>query len=184
MEDITKNANMPLWCPLFEDPPYRYSNVQKLSVVCEVEREIIDEMLPYPLRPIEGENRVTVYIATAEQVNPIGAYAQCGIEVPCKFGDTQGGCVVYEGVTTEIALCSGREIWGFPKKLVKVELKKDNWRISGYAERENRRLFAVTSELDPEKKVETPKLYPRLLVRVIPRGDKLGVDSFSACPAL
>jgi len=176
-EQGNKNANMPLWCPLFEDPPYRYTNMQKLSVVCEVERKIIEEMLPAPLEPIEGDNRITVYIATAEEVNPIGVYTHCGIEVPCKFKGIQGGCVVYQGVTTEAALCSGREIWGFPKKLIKGEFKRDGWRISGYAEREGVRLFTVTSELDPDVKVEAPKLFPRLLVRVIPRGDRPGIDS-------
>ena len=177
MLEITKNANQPVWCPLYEDPPYRYTNVEKVSVVIEVERDIIEHILPAPLKPIDGENRIVVYLATAEAVTPIGVYQHCGIEVPCEFEGKQGGCVVYQGVSTEAALCSGREIWGFPKKLITAEFKQDGVRFAGYAEREGSKLISATAQWDPEKTVEGPTLFPRLLVRVIPRGDKPGIDS-------
>ena len=176
-EKNIKNANQPIWCPLYEDPPYRYHNLEKLSVICEVSKEIRRMLLPSPLEPLENDDRINIYISTAEEVIPIGVYDHCGIVVPCKYKDYDGSCVTYQGVSTEAALCSGREIWGFPKKLVHTEFKKDGMRITGYSEREGEKLLKISAELDPDMTIDSPKLYPRLLVRTLPRGDKPGIDS-------
>ncbi|MGE3477811.1 MAG: acetoacetate decarboxylase family protein, partial [Rhodospirillaceae bacterium] len=92
------------------------------------------------------------------------------------YKNVLGGHVLYEYVTTDDALCGGREVWGYPKKLAKVSFDEaPDGRIAASVERLGKTL--IDAKFTPgEAAFEKPSLQPRLQVKRIPRVDGEGFD--------
>jgi acetoacetate decarboxylase len=96
----------------------------------ETDPEIIAAVLPPPLVP---SDRPLVRINIAEVDIPGNNYTLgAGVfSVQCKHGDLVGLYDLTMVMTTESAVVGGREVFGEPKKIGQVSLKREGDRISG-----------------------------------------------------
>jgi acetoacetate decarboxylase len=167
--------------PIFKPVPRFYKGYRKLSVYCEASREGIEKSIPEGFK-CEG-TIIEVFVMHCPEVHDISKpemgprnYSEGGVVVSASYGDLVGGHVLYEYVSTDEAMASGREIWGYPKKLAEVSFQEKN---AGYIAASVNRLgrTLIDARFSPaDVNFEKPVLHPRIQVKRIPRADGEGYD--------
>jgi len=164
---------LPDVAPLYPPLPYKYTGYRKVSVFCRANRQGLEEGVPYPLQPVS--DLIEVFVMSVPQVTGLVPYTEGGIVVPVRYRDVVGGHVLYEYVSTDDALCAGREIWGYPKKIGNVIFDERESGIRASVERGGVCLFEVGFEAGDGPQ-EKPQLHPRLQLKRFPCADGSGFD--------
>ncbi|WP_026572843.1 acetoacetate decarboxylase family protein [Bacillus sp. UNC438CL73TsuS30] len=166
---------LPEYSPLYPALPYHYEDYQKVSVYCQGDIEALQRFLPKEFKVTSDV--FEVFVLTNIKIQGLDLYSEGGIVIPCSFKDIEGACVAFEYVDTDGALCAGREIWGYPKKLAEVQFKKDETSIRGVITRKGKKIIDVTFEKDQGSFYEPPILSPRLQVKRMPNPEVYGTDT-------
>lgn len=181
MSKLDRPFTLPDRSPLFKAPPRHYKGYRKLSLYCEASLAGIRKALPGDFET--ASNIIEVFVMNCPEVHDLSnpemgprTYLEGGVVVQARYKNVLGGHVLYEYVTTDDALCGGREVWGYPKKLAKVSFDEaSDGRIAASVERLGKTL--IDANFAPgEAAFEKPTLQPRLQVKRIPRCDGEGWD--------
>jgi len=166
--------------PLYKPLPRLYRDLRKLSIYGRGDPEGIRKALPPELEP--ASDLVEFFVmhcpVVHDEANPVmgpRAYSEGGVVLSVRYKGMVGGHVAYEYVTTDDAMCGGREIIGYPKKFADVELVESGKTMTGTVRRLGRDLIVASFE-ETGAPVEKPVLQPRLQVKRIPRADGMGYD--------
>ncbi|WP_077602508.1 acetoacetate decarboxylase family protein [Oceanobacillus sojae] len=167
---------LPEYSPLYPKLPYRYHDYQKVSVYCRGNKEALQRFLP---KEFELTSDIfEVFILKNNEIDGLDNYSEGGVVIQCAYKDKKGACVAFEYVDTDDALCAGREIWRYPKKMGEVEFYGDAQKISGSVSRKGKKIIDITFEAN-EKEFEVPILSPRLQVKRMPHPEAEGTDTNS-----
>ena len=166
--------------PLYKPLPRLYRNLRKLSVYGRGDPDGIRKALPPEFEPASDivEFFVMHCPIVHDEADPVMGpreYSEGGVVLSVRYKGKVGGHVAYEYVTTDDAMCGGREIIGYPKKFAEVELVESGKNIKGTVRRLGRDLI-VTSFDEGSAPVEKPVVQPRYQVKRIPRADGTGYD--------
>lgn len=164
---------LPDYAPLYPQVPYHYKNYEKISVYCKGHREVIERFLPKDFEYVSDV--FEIFVLKNEVIEGLDPYSEGGIVIPCKYKDIVGAYMAYEYVDTDEALCAGREIWGYPKKLADVEYRNEHGQVHGKITRKGKVIIDIKLTL-ADVEVTPPNLFPRLQVKRMPRADKYGMD--------
>jgi acetoacetate decarboxylase len=173
MQHHGRPYTIPDRCPLFPPLPYHYRGYRRLSAYCRADPARIRAALPAGLEA--AGDVIEVFVVAFPDAGPLGSYEEGGIIVPVHCGGTQGGHVLYMYVTSDEGLCVGREVLGYPKKLAEVRLEERGSTMRGEVVRRGTRLIRIEFAAE-EIALEKPPLWPRILVKRIPRADGEGYD--------
>lgn len=159
-------ASMPVDAPYYQTPPFYYRDARSLSIRFETEAAAAAELLPEHVQvPIEAEAVLSVLYYP---VSTFGPYHETILGVPCSFEGAPHLYIAYIVVDTVPPLAGGREIWGYPKKMAKIELTEKDELVSGTMERPAG-VRLVTATMRPERPITQPEGMPPVLsLRVIP----------------
>jgi acetoacetate decarboxylase len=114
----------------------------------------IQDLLPPPLRP--SQMPLAALMFGEMPCKETGTFMESALLVQCIFDNPEtkeeevGVYFAYNYVDTEIAQVSGREIWGYPRKLAKISL---NWRketITGKVVRNKTTIYKASCKMDEE----------------------------------
>ena len=181
MSKFDRPFTLPDRSPLFKAPPRHYKGYRKLSLYCEASLAGIRKALPRDFET--ASNVIEVFVMNCPEVHDLSnpemgprTYLEGGVVVQARYKNVLGGHVLYEYVTTDDALCGGREVWGYPKKLAAVTFdEKGDGSITASVERLGKVL--IDAKFTPgDATFEKPTLQPRLQVKRIPRCDGEGWD--------
>jgi acetoacetate decarboxylase len=134
-EDNLKTASaVPVWCPLYRLPPVEYKNVWQIVVIFRTTSEIIEELVP---KPLVGNPDNLMFIQISHLfADAFGTYNELFLGVPViAQGKPAASYSLYLLLDNDMAICGGREIWGYPKKLGRVSLEEKDGVVVGRAER-------------------------------------------------
>lgn len=181
MSKLNRPFTLPDRSPLFKAPPRHYKGYRKLSLYYEASLAGIRKALPQDFET--ASSIIEVFVMNCPEVHDLSnpemgprAYLEGGVVVQARYKTVLGGHVLYEYVTTDDALCGGREVWGYPKKLAKVAFDEaPSGCIAASVERLGKSL--IDADFTPgDTAFEKPALQPRLQVKRIPRVDGTGFD--------
>jgi acetoacetate decarboxylase len=85
-----------------------------------------------------------------------GTFMESGILVQCVFDNPEtkeeevGVYFAYNYANTDVAITSGREIWGYPRKLANISLKWRNDTITGKVVRDKTIIYKARCKMDDE----------------------------------
>lgn len=113
---------------------FDFYDTETLSVLWETKPEIVERLLPPPLKPAE-KPIVYAYICDFPRTNWGEPYQEGALFLRAKFDDCEGFYCLAMPVTYDIALVGGREIFGFPKKFGTIELNRGGNQVNGWVER-------------------------------------------------
>lgn len=166
----------PHTAPLYPELPYPYRGIRKLSVFCRCDRASLEAFLP-PEFELLGDI-CEVFVMQAPDAGALGSYDEAGLVIPVRYDGTDGAHVSLEYVTTDDALCAGREIWGYPKKLATVTFDEGADRsVRGHVSRRGQTLIDV--QFTPaDRQFEKPVMQPRLQIKLFARADGQGLDYY------
>jgi len=162
---------MPSYSPLYPNGSVYFDEYRRLSAYCSVNEEFIKSIVPAPLTSFS--NRVELFLGVVTKIRGIRPYKEAGIAIPVKYKGITGTTVI-EYVTSDEALCLGREPYGYPKKMAdEVEFNEINERIYGHAKRYGKKFLSIDfHESTINKGIERePYPQPRLEVKKIPGCD-------------
>ena len=128
---------MPLASPSYPKGPYRFVNREYLLVHYESDPDAIRAMLPEPLEP-DG-NHVFFEWMKMPDSQGFGSYEEAGCGIAALWKGEPCTYVAQMYLDDEAPTTAGREIWGFPKKIGRPELKVVHDTLTGtlsYGERE------------------------------------------------
>lgn len=135
---------IPLTDPACCKPVYLYRNISMMAVTYETDYESVAEFLPKELEFATDPPQVTVMMSDLSFSN-LGEYGEAFLIFAAKY---KGKDINYASnlfVTQEEPLIAGREIYGFPKKLAKIEFTHQRNQFMGWVERPvGKRLFDLT----------------------------------------
>lgn len=109
--------------PLYPPPPYRYTDCPILLVPFIAEPGVTRRLVPEPLEPNADD---IAYIAIGHMHNDrLGSTREAFVVVPSSDGTRWGNYSVFLYLENDACITSGREIWGWPKKLAEISLEDD-----------------------------------------------------------
>ena len=160
-------ASMPVTGEAVQKPPFYYRNMEMMFITYETDPEAALDWLPEALE-LDEPALATVIVAYYGR-STFGPYNEAMLSIRARLD----GRVVsyYPALFTdnEAPLIGGREIWGFAKKLARVEIKHESEVMMGIVERPvgNRLLTATMRNVTPVA-VEDFALTPSVSLKMIP----------------
>lgn len=120
--DVKRQAfAMPLTNPSFPRGPYRFVDREYFIVTYETDMSALRAVVPEPLEvtdPIVKYEFIRMPDSTG-----FGDYTETGQVIPVSFEGRQGAFVHSMYLDDEAPIAGGRELWGFPKKYAKPEMR-------------------------------------------------------------
>lgn len=146
---------MPVYGSLYPEAPYIYHGTRLILVIFQVDKEKILKVLPEGLK-LPGGKSVSVMAFFADYVkSTIGQYYEAATLIDVKYksetsGKVRGFYCNSMFVDSDVAMGAGREMWGFPKKLAKIQLIEKGDEVTGILERENIEIMKMTLKLEQD----------------------------------
>ena len=139
-----------------------FKNAEMIIVLWETKMEIIERILPQPLKPVSKPIAVS-FIANYPSTNQGLPYLEGALMVRCEFDGVMGNYYLAMPVTDDRSMIGGREIFGFPKKIANVCLERNDKDVYAFSERLGTKNIEIKAKLtgkfnDPE----TPKIIKEL----------------------
>lgn len=147
-----------------------------LSLLWETKPEIIQRILPPPLKPVERP-LVMAFIAYYPKTNQGQPYYESALFIRSEFNGELGNYYLAMHVTDDRAMIGGREICGFPKKIANIYLKRNGQSVEAWSERLGTRNIEVKVQLTGKfNNVETANIIKNL--KILP-GRKGGTINYN-----
>ena len=129
IDQVKEIFTTPLHGTSYPKGPYHYINREFLIVKYETDMEIIKSIVPEPLEVVEPT--ATFEIIVMPVSTGFSAYIEAAQSVPVTIDGKPGMFTVNMYLNQEAPITKGREIWGFPKKFGKPELRIDRDQVIG-----------------------------------------------------
>ncbi|MHA2069104.1 MAG: acetoacetate decarboxylase family protein, partial [Candidatus Thorarchaeota archaeon] len=175
---MSERYSTPLKSPLYPPPPYNYKNAKWFIALFNPTASSIEKILPEPLRP--SQLPLAAILTMLQPCVEAGTFTESALIVQCMFdnpetGEDEVGVYFAHGyVDTDVAVASGREIWGYPRKLADIQM---NWKgdtLEATTVRNGNRLFYSKCTFDEEG--DWIDSGPNLNVKMIPSVTGEGFD--------
>jgi acetoacetate decarboxylase len=150
--------SIPAAAPLYPPPPYRYRDCPLMVIPFTAGPGVIRRLVPEPLEPNPDD---LAYVAIGHLHNDrLGSTHEAFIVVPSSDGTRVGNFAVFLYLENDACVTSGREIWGWPKKLAEIDFAETPERAEATVRRGGADLIAASVAPDRETAVEDLGLSP------------------------
>ncbi len=121
-DEVRRNAfAMPIDNPAYPPGPYLFVDREYLVITYRTDADALRRLIPAPLEMTEA--LVKYEFIRMPNSTGFGDYTESGQVIPVMYRGEAGGYVRMMFLDDHPPTAGGREIWGFPKKLGKPELK-------------------------------------------------------------
>lgn len=110
------------------------------------EPEVVHAILPRPLR-VPDDPLATAIVASYHETSFGPPYREAILSLDATYRGELGSYIVAIPVTDDMAMASGREIYGFPKKLAEIELVRRDHHAIGTVVRHGVEILRLEGEL-------------------------------------
>ncbi len=168
--------SMPVQSPLYPPPPYPVYGGGMMFIQYQTDIEPVQEILPEGVEPLQTPPVVLVW-CTYYSFTPVGPYREAIASIQVEVDGQPMLYIPYIFVDAEIPMITGREIWGYPKKLAHIETNWSGSNFSGSlmatAERpKGKRIITATLACERQGQITDLPLLPLLSLRVIPSAEE------------
>lgn len=145
---------IPAAAPLYPPPPYRYRDCPLMVIPFIAGPGVTRRLVPEPLEPNPDD---VAYVAVGHLHNDkLGSTHEAFIVVPSSDGTREGNYAVFLYLENDACVTSGREIWGWPKKLAEIDLVESPERMAATVRRGGADLIAAS--VAPERETAADDL--------------------------
>jgi acetoacetate decarboxylase len=100
----------------------------------ETKLKIAERLLPPPLEPFETPI-ARAYVCKFPSTNFDISYQETALMLLCQYKGEMGVYVLAMHVDNDMAMALGREMFGYPKKMAEINLKRGRMGASGWGKR-------------------------------------------------
>lgn len=144
-----------------------FPGAEILGIMYETDPDIVARVLPPPLEPAL-EAWALCFVAHYPVTNLGPGYHEGALFVRCQFEGEVGNYCLSMPIDDEARMHNGRDIYGFPKKLASIRLKRDGKKVEGSIERLGYRLVTLHVDLMNKMDQLPIKLGPTFLFKYSP----------------
>ncbi len=126
---------------------FDFFNAEMLTVVWETKPEIVQRLLPPPLKPAKRP-LAAAFLANYPETNFGVAYQEGALFLLAEFNGEEGMYCLAMPVNNDMAMIGGREVFGYPKKMATIDLKREGTVMKGWIERHGIRYLEMSVNLD------------------------------------
>ena len=154
----------------YKTPARIFPGAEMLGARFQTKPEIVARLLPPPLEPTALPGGL-VFIAHYPETNLGPGYREAALFLNCRYrGEAGTYCLAMPIDSEEVRCTNGRDIFGFPKKLAKISLVRDQNTVHGWVERHGIRFFELKVRLTGRLPA-LPPTGPNFLFKASPRID-------------
>lgn len=138
---------MPQLSPLYTPPPYEYRDAHSMMILFQSDPKVLAKYVP---KPLVLDREATMFAQISKFFTAgFGTYHEIILGALATFKGRPVNFSLYLILDNDIAICGGREIWGFPKKYGRVTLGDRDGVMSGTVERGGLPLVRAAMEIGP-----------------------------------
>jgi acetoacetate decarboxylase len=131
---------------LFSIYKLMFYDVENIAMFWETTPDVVKRLLPPPLEPADFP-LVYAFVANYPKTNISLSYKEAALFLACKFNGEIGFHCIAMPVTEDMAMASGRESFGYPKKMAQISFNCVNGVVEGWVERHGIRFFQAKAKL-------------------------------------
>jgi acetoacetate decarboxylase len=162
--------SQPSHAPLYKRPPYIYNDVEMFQILFTISPNIISKLLPHPLEPA-NRSRASCSFARYSSIEGLDPYNECFFLILAMYKKRPVTYCPFVWVDTDEALCAGREIWGFPKRLAQIEIELDGGEIHGQVSRRGIKIIDASVSLIERGKLQHILFEDIVVEKIIPNAE-------------
>lgn len=162
-----KPFSMPLFAPLYGQPPMKFTDCWSLNVPLRVRKGFTRRLVCAPMRA--AEDMITVRVVSRFSPADGTRDMELNFFVPVTLEGRRFHYLFYSIVDQDAAMTRGREVWGAPKKLGFIKAQRSAEKIAVEVHRRGVRLARV--EVRDFRRVPVPEKLPsnnHLCLKLIP----------------
>lgn len=125
---------------------FNFTGMERLTIVWETRPEIVSELLPAPLKPAKRPI-ASAFVANYPLTDFGEPYMESAIFLMAEFNGEEGFYCLSMPVTDDMALIGGREYFGYPKRIGRIELKRSETEAAGWTERHGIRFMEIKARM-------------------------------------
>lgn len=123
-----------------------FYDARMLTVFWETRPEIVQRLLPPPLKPAAAPIAVA-FVASYPSTNFDVTYNESALFLQAEYDGERGNYCLSMPVTSDMAMAGGREVFGFPKKMAEIRFQKEGDTVGGWTERRGVRFMEIRARL-------------------------------------
>ena len=147
----------------------RFSDARMLGVMFSTRPGVSRKLLPPPLEQADLPGGL-IFIADYPKTNLGPGYREAALFLRCKYQGEAGSYCLSMPIDSEARMHNGRDVFGFPKKLASIHLRREGQKVHGWVDRDGIRFVEIRAELSGEIP-ELPPMGPTFLFKAMPRID-------------
>ena len=119
---VSQAYSMPLMSPLYCAPPFEYRDNWSQHVTFKSDPKVIAKYVPKPLVP--NRQGLMFLLTSYFFASGFGHYRESTLCAHATFKGRPVNYTLFLMLNADIPICGGREIWGWPKKLGRIEMEE------------------------------------------------------------
>ena len=123
-----------------------FYDAETLTVYFETTPEVVKRLLPPPLKPAKDPFG-GAFVANYPRTNFGVTYLESALFLLAEYNGEEGAFCLAMPVNNDMALILGREVFGYPKKMADIFIRRDGDRVEGWTERRGTRFFEARARL-------------------------------------
>ncbi len=151
---MSERYSTPLASPLYPAPPYFYENAEIFLALFYPKEGVLEKLIPAPMKP--PQMPLAGLMFGKQPCKQTGMFMESAVLVQCMFdnpdtGEEEVGVhFSHNYVDTDVALVSGREIWGYPRKLADISMEWKGDTLTAETKRDDTVLLRAECLFDDE----------------------------------
>jgi acetoacetate decarboxylase len=126
---------------------FNFYDAEFLSVYWETKAEIVEKILPPPLKPAKHPI-ATAFVANYPKTNFGVTYKEAALFLFAEYDGIVGIYCLAMPVDNDMAMIGGREVFGYPKKMSNLHFEKEGDKVEGWVERHGVKYFETKITLN------------------------------------
>jgi acetoacetate decarboxylase len=161
----------PEFSPPYPPLPHHFGKSYGLQILCQAPKGAIARALARPLEPAGDAEQFVLLMGWSPDCEGYNVH-EIAINAPVKWNDKTGNTTLIEYIDSGMGLITGREVWGWPKKMADITWTQTatGWTITVNAMKDQNSIPLMKIEFKASNstpEVKWPEMGPTLLVKRI-----------------
>ena len=109
----------PEFSPPYPPLPHRFGKTYGIQILCQAPKGAIARALARPLEPVGDADLFILLMGWSPDCEGYNVH-EIAINAPVKWKKSTGNTTLIEYIDSDMGLITGREVWGWPKKMADI----------------------------------------------------------------
>ena len=109
----------PEFSPPYPPLPHHFGKTHGIQILCQAPKGAIKRALPRPLEQNGDDDLFVLMMGWSPECEGYNVH-EIAIKTPVKWNNKTGNTTLIEYIDSDMGLITGREVWGYPKKMADI----------------------------------------------------------------